>query len=302
MQYPKGSVLLFVIYTNNYKDIETQLIKSFCTTYKARPDIGREYFEGDYTDMAKKITEISKNIDDEMSVEPLKLNELEPLKLNKVEPLKLNKVDPTICIMDFIDEHRDLFSNKTLKSKDVYNQLIEWTVKKDFTVYLTHAFMTNVLIKSYGVGHKVCRFADGVNQGVIFPDLKGGETVIPVVKKKCVKLNKQPASEEGTSEEGTSEEGTNITSKTYKCERCGYSTDDRSNFMKHLTRKNVCEPLLSEIDVKDLIKKATFKEEDPRKIHKCYTCDAKFTTVQARCRHSKQCKDRNKVDVIIDVV
>ena len=140
MQYPKGSILLFTIYTNNYKDIEKQLINSFCTIYKARPDIGREYFEGDYIDMAKKITEIAKNIEEEASVEPLKLNKT---------------LDPTICIMDFVNENRDSFSNKTIQSKDVYNQLIEWVAKKDLTVYITHTFMTHVLIRSFGVGHKV---------------------------------------------------------------------------------------------------------------------------------------------------
>ena len=341
MDYPKGSILLFTVFTNNYKDIEKQLINSFCITYKARPDIGREYFEGDYIDMAKKITEITTNNKDEIM---------------NINPKRLKRTDPTICIMDFVDEHRELFSNKTVKSKDVYNQLIEWTRKQNLTVYLTHTCMTNVLIKSFGVGHKVCRFADGVNQGIIFPDLHGVQPTIPISKKKCVKLNKQNVNDNGTSEVGTSEVGTSevgtsevgtsevgtsevgtsevgtsevgtsvvgtsvvgtsevgtsevgtrevgiMICKSYHCDRCGYSTNDKSNFMKHLNKKYICEPLLNEIDIKELIKKATFKEEDPNKIYECYTCNAKFRSRQGRYKHSKTCKDINKVGDIIDVL
>jgi hypothetical protein len=233
MQYPKGSVLLFTVFTNNYKEVEKELIKRFCIAYKARPDIGREYFEGDYTDMAKKITEIARNIADEMIVEPVKLTK---------------SVDPTICIMDFINENRDLFSNKTIQSKEVYNQLIEWVAKRDFTVYITHTFMTHVLIRSFGVGHKVCRFADGVNQGIVFPDLKGlevneeaGEVTPCEIIRPVTKKTKQ---------------NTGKYKDPYECPRCGYTTVQKGHMRGHFyDTKKPCPTTKSSIELTDEIKK-----------------------------------------------
>lgn len=85
-----------------------------------------------------------------------------------------------------------------------------------------------------------------------------------------------------------------------ECERCGYKTNDRSNFLKHLKRKNVCEPLLKDVLVKELLEKAMFKEKDPRAVHKCKTCSSTFTTPQAKCRHSKTCKGKNKSIGVVD--
>ena len=52
----------------------------------------------------------------------------------------------------------------------------------------------------------------------------------------------------------------------YKCPRCGYETTDKSRYMNHLKRKNICdninsdeyywlkEKLLSKLDIKSLIR------------------------------------------------
>lgn len=77
-----------------------------------------------------------------------------------------------------------------------------------------------------------------------------------------------------------------------ECERCGYTTSDRSNFLKHLRRKNACEPLLKDVSVKELLEKAMHKEKDPRAVHKCNTCDHAFVSRQGKYKHSKTCKGK----------
>jgi hypothetical protein len=56
-QYPKGSVLLCQIICSNCITIEKNLIQIFKEKFIHSPDIGNEYFEGNYIDMIKIIYE-----------------------------------------------------------------------------------------------------------------------------------------------------------------------------------------------------------------------------------------------------
>ena len=50
--YPKDSILHICFYCNtNIDQIEKQMIKHFDNVFKNRSDIGREYYEGNLTDM-----------------------------------------------------------------------------------------------------------------------------------------------------------------------------------------------------------------------------------------------------------
>ena len=41
----------------------------------------------------------------------------------------------------------------------------------------------------------------------------------------------------------------------YNCPRCGYNTNDKSRYLNHLKRKNMCDPLINNNDlVKEYIK------------------------------------------------
>ena len=59
LQYPKGSRLVFSIYVNptDLINMEKQLLYKFGGVFRARTDIGREYFEGDVNEMIKAIVE-----------------------------------------------------------------------------------------------------------------------------------------------------------------------------------------------------------------------------------------------------
>ena len=41
----------------------------------------------------------------------------------------------------------------------------------------------------------------------------------------------------------------------YVCERCDYSTNDRSNFQRHLSKKIPCPPIKSSISLEEIKKK-----------------------------------------------
>jgi hypothetical protein len=40
----------------------------------------------------------------------------------------------------------------------------------------------------------------------------------------------------------------------YKCNRCGYETKHKANFITHLNRKNICSPLLEDISIENIKK------------------------------------------------
>lgn len=59
-QYPKGSLILFLLAIFNFRNIEKLWIKQLndIKEIKNRKDIGREYFEGDYLIMINKLINI----------------------------------------------------------------------------------------------------------------------------------------------------------------------------------------------------------------------------------------------------
>ena len=40
----------------------------------------------------------------------------------------------------------------------------------------------------------------------------------------------------------------------YTCSRCGYNTNDLYNFKRHINIKNICNPILSNDTMEDVIK------------------------------------------------
>ena len=52
----------------------------------------------------------------------------------------------------------------------------------------------------------------------------------------------------------------------YSCERCGYTTNHRSVFKKHLNRKNPCKNYLSNVDIATIKGKYNFSNK--KKLYK----------------------------------
>jgi hypothetical protein len=161
--YPKGSRLLLGISTRDMKTIEKVLIKEFSILFKARPDIGREYFEGEKFEMMKKIMEC------------IEKKESDPLDLPEEVEINDKKIDPAVVVMEFVDEERAILSDRVIKSKDVYMSLQDFIEKRRYNVFVSHTMMTRVMVKSYGVISKSHRFGDEVDQGLEIPNLYTGE-------------------------------------------------------------------------------------------------------------------------------
>ena len=64
----------------------------------------------------------------------------------------------------------------------------------------------------------------------------------------------------------------------YCCDRCGYSTNHRSVFKKHLNRKNPCKNYLSNTDIATIKGKYNFiSEEKNETLHNSVKTPSKFT-------------------------
>jgi len=98
----------------------------------------------------------------------------------------------------------------------------------------------------------------------------------------------------------------------YKCQRCGYETNHKSVFKKHLLRKNLCKPKLNEIPryillsnygfdelAKTYEKSANCKSKVSQKVSlngllKCKYCDKFYKHKQSKWKHEQKCKEKNK--------
>ena len=98
----------------------------------------------------------------------------------------------------------------------------------------------------------------------------------------------------------------------YKCQRCGYETNHKSVFKKHLLRKNLCKPKLNEIQRYILLynngfdelakiheKSVNSKSKVSRKVSqngllKCKYCDKLYKHKQSKWKHEQKCKEKNK--------
>ena len=101
----------------------------------------------------------------------------------------------------------------------------------------------------------------------------------------------------------------------YNCERCGFHTELRGNFKRHVFRKNVCKPKLNDINIEEIRNKYGFTKSSTKehklstkehklstkehiidkKIYVCAHCDKKFKLQNSKTRHeNKYCKIKKK--------
>ena len=119
---------------------------------------------------------------------------------------------------------------------------------------------------------------------------------------------------------------------SYICHRCNFKTSQRANFKRHLTRKNLCEPINTDVSIKSIATsygiEISSTENSPvtpnvvqqngvtvtrnlvttrslspisNKIeqcvvqrHKCDYCDRRFATRQGKYKHKQRCKFKTK--------
>lgn len=88
----------------------------------------------------------------------------------------------------------------------------------------------------------------------------------------------------------------------YKCDRCGFNTEHKNNFRKHIHRKFTCKPLLNNIDISIIRNKFNSKNNEVvkdsnsigikiNKIYQCNHCYKLFNTINKLDEHLKlECK------------
>jgi hypothetical protein len=73
------------------------------------------------------------------------------------------------------------------------------------------------------------------------------------------------------------------------CKRCGYTTSERSNLVKHLKRVKECPAVLSGED-RSVILAETYLRNYEASDSTCKFCAKQFKSAASLCRHKKLCK------------
>jgi hypothetical protein len=75
---------------------------------------------------------------------------------------------------------------------------------------------------------------------------------------------------------------------TFDCKRCEHKCGTKANLISHLSRKNPCEPIISDIPASSLIAELTHKVYN-EKTYDCKFCAKKFNSYKNCWRHHKIC-------------
>jgi HNH endonuclease len=86
----------------------------------------------------------------------------------------------------------------------------------------------------------------------------------------------------------------------YTCDRCGYQSDDITNFRRHLTRKSVCEVKFQDIDINVLRNEYLAPPKD--KTLSCDTCNKQFASRSGLHVHKKKCDATPEIQPIIEEI
>ena len=80
---------------------------------------------------------------------------------------------------------------------------------------------------------------------------------------------------------------------TYSCLRCGFETNVKYNYIRHINRKRVCKPTINNISI-ELIRNYFNKKNNSTNSNikrcsskniKCEICNKTFNTRQAKYKH-----------------
>ena len=106
---------------------------------------------------------------------------------------------------------------------------------------------------------------------------------------------------------------------SYLCPRCDFTTSQRANFKRHLTRKNICLPVNTDTPIKSIAKsygivisttekvnentniyngdtdtREHLKNTQGHKMYSCKYCKKTFNSSTSRCRHQRMyCKNKD---------
>lgn len=76
----------------------------------------------------------------------------------------------------------------------------------------------------------------------------------------------------------------------YECPRCGYTTNQITNFRKHINTKVICQPLINDISLDILREEMSIKKQREKNTFECECCKKKYATPETLRVHKKKCK------------
>jgi hypothetical protein len=165
-QYPKGSRLLFSIYTPDCLTAERELIRKFKSTFDPRTDIGREYFGGESHTMIEIISEYVTNQLQNIIVIDEDIDSMDSAAQDI-------KQDLTVAVMEYVTSMTGSLSGKKIRSRVVYKQFIDWIQEKRYHVVVTHTKLTRELSRLYRTTESTFYFDDddgvGIEHCIAFP-------------------------------------------------------------------------------------------------------------------------------------
>ncbi len=163
-QYPKGSRLLFSIYTPDCLTAERELIRHFKGAYKHREDIGREYFQGESHCMINVITEyVTAQLRNTVVIDT---------DSDSMEVVAA-KQDVSLVLMEYVTENGDALSGQHVRSRVLLEGFMLWLKDRRYVVSITHSKLVRELNRLYGAKDSTHYFDDefgvGVEHCVSFP-------------------------------------------------------------------------------------------------------------------------------------
>jgi hypothetical protein len=144
--YPKGSELMLQEKVDDDIKMEKAILSVFSNKYKLREDYGKEYFEGDYSDMRQTFRTIVDEVNNGTFVEPVKetreINEEDAAFIMKHIPRYIRKISATAPLeghvelrnyvyYDFLDhnksplKHYDYFAECYQQKKEIIHTFYE---------------------------------------------------------------------------------------------------------------------------------------------------------------------------------
>ena len=91
----------------------------------------------------------------------------------------------------------------------------------------------------------------------------------------------------------------------FDCDRCGYSTSKKSDFIRHLSRKDPCITTLSNTSIIDIKKK--YQLIEPTREHdiethpfECLFCNRRYKYKYNKTKHLKTCTLKKESEQIYD--
>lgn len=163
--YPKNSRLMLCIFTVNHVEVETHLLTVFNEKFKRCDDIGKEYFNGYFSEMMQIIVSYVNEVNNYTDIANLSHKEEETVVTTKEK-------DSMSCISEYVNVYRDEFSKSVFKCCEFFANFNEWLKQQGYNELNSMQKMIKDLKQIYKVESRSYDFESGVDLGLLFPDLK----------------------------------------------------------------------------------------------------------------------------------